>query len=285
MAFSEILMTKAGVFLVACLLPGPGWAQEAPRAAPPQSFQFDAFSHLPRLLWDDTVTLVQAPGDWTSRQWTELALGTAAVVATGLALDRTVDQAVVRNPSPSLFNAARSVAQLGGAGGLVLIGGGYLGASLLGKDEARSMWVDAGIATVLARGAAFTLQLAVGRSGPADNQGTSHFSPFSSSADSFPSGHASQAFAMASVISLHADNPWVSAGVYGLAGLVGLARLETRDHFSSDVVAGALIGTAIGRTVVRVNQGIRASGAPRAEFSFAPVLGANFRGISVMAKF
>jgi membrane-associated phospholipid phosphatase len=88
---------------------------------------------------------------------------------------------------------------------------------------------------------------------------------------------------MASVIALHADSPWVSAAAYGLAGLVGLARLETRDHFSSDVLAGALIGTGIGRAVVRMDQGRRLG--TRAEIRFAPVLAPGFRGLSVMAKF
>jgi membrane-associated phospholipid phosphatase len=269
-------MNRAGAFLMFCLLPGFARAQEAP------GFQVDRLPALPGLLWDDTRVLVQAPGDWSGRQWTEVALGAAAVVATGFALDHAVDQAVLRNPSPSLNNAAKNMAQLGGAGGLVLIGGGYLGSSLLGKDQARAMWVDAGIATVLARGTAFAAQMVVGRAVPSDNQGSSRFRPFSGD-DSFPSGHASQAFAMASVIALHADSPWVSAAAYGLAGLVGLARLETRDHFSSDVLAGALIGTGIGRAVVRMDQGRRLG--TRAEIRFAPVLAPGFRGLSVMAKF
>jgi membrane-associated phospholipid phosphatase len=274
----EIPMKKAGTFLVGCLLPALAWAQPAP------SSKVDSFPALPRLLWDDTLALVRMPGDWDSRQWTGVAWGAAAVLATGLALDRPVDRAVVRNPSPSLSNAAKNMAQLGGAGGLVLIGGGYLGSSLLGKDQARSMWVDAGIATVLARGTAFTVQWAVGREGPGANRGTHDFQPFSSG-DSFPSGHASQAFAMASVVSMHADSPWVGAVAYGLAGLVGLARLETRDHFSSDVVAGALIGTGIGRAVVRVNAGKRAGTGGRAKLSVAPVLAPGYRGLCLVAKF
>jgi membrane-associated phospholipid phosphatase len=273
--YLETLMQKAWPFLVGCLLPALAWAQEPPAA------QVDAFPALPRLLWDDTAALVRMPGDWGSRQWTGFAWGAAAVLATGLALDRPVDRAVLRNPSPSLNNAARNVAQLGGAGGLVLIGGGYLGSSLLGKDQARSLWADAGIATVLARGTAFTVQLATGRATPSANRGTHAFQPFSSN-DSFPSGHASQAFATASVIAMHADSPWVGAAAYGLAGLVGLARLETRDHFSSDVLAGALIGTGIGRAVVRVNQGRRGG---QAQVSVAPVLAPGYRGLSLVARF
>jgi membrane-associated phospholipid phosphatase len=161
--------------------------------------------------------------------------------------------------------------------------GTYLGSSLLGLDQARSLWADAGLATVLARGTAFTLQEATGRSTPSAHQGPDAFRPFR--ADSFPSGHASQAFAMASAISMHAESPWVGAGAYGLATLVGLSRLETRDHFSSDVLAGALLGTGIGRVVVRLNRAKGPAGGGQAGLRVVPLLGEHFRGIQVVAAF
>jgi hypothetical protein len=49
------------------------------------------------------------------------------------------------------------------------------------------------------------------------------------------------------------------------------------------MLAGALIGTGIGRAVVRMDQGRRLG--TRAEIRFAPVLAPGFRGLSVMAKF
>jgi len=265
----------SAAILGACLSPAPAQAQ---------TYQIDEFHNLPRLTWDDTTTLARAPGDWDSRQWSEAGLGLAAVVAVGFALDHAADQWVVRNRRASWDQPAKDVAQLGGVGGLVLIGGGYLGASWLDKPEARSLWVDAGIATALARGSAFVVQFATDRAVPSDNEGTSHFRPFSSSG-SFPSGHTSQALAMASVISMHADSAWVGAAAYGLAGMVGLARMETRDHFASDVVAGALLGTTIGRAVVHVNQAKRAAGGARSEISFAPIWRPDYRGIQLVAKF
>jgi membrane-associated phospholipid phosphatase len=268
--------------LALCLAAVPVGAQEAPPA--PSGSQVDDFRHLPGLLWDDTRTLAQAPGAWSSRQWGEAGLGAFAVLATGLALDHAVDDAVVRSDHPSLRNAARNVAQLGGVGGLVLIGAGYLGSSWLGQDEARAMWTDTGIATILARATAFTVQVAVGRATPSAGQGAHDFRPISSQ-DSFPSGHAAQAFAMASAISMHSDSPWAGGIAYGLAGLVGLSRLETRDHYTSDVLAGALVGTTIGRAVVRVNQGRRRGAGPSAEISVMPAWSRDFRGICVAAKF
>jgi hypothetical protein len=272
-------MKLRATLLVIGLLPALARAQEAPATG----YQVDRFGHLPGLLWDDTKDLVQAPAQWTDQDWTRAGLGAGAVLASGLLLDHAVDRAVVRNDHRSWRNAADDVAQLGGVGGLVLIGGGYLTTSLMGQEQGRAMWVDTGIATVLARATAFTAQIAVGRARPGLDRGSDDFRPFGSQ-DSFPSGHASQAFAMASAISMHADSPVVGGVAYGLAGLVGVARLETRDHFVSDVVAGALVGTTIGRAVVRWNQDRRESGS-RAEFSVQPAWAPGYRGISLMAKF
>ncbi|RMF10379.1 MAG: phosphatase PAP2 family protein [Candidatus Neomarinimicrobiota bacterium] len=70
---------------------------------------------------------------------------------------------------------------------------------------------------------------------------------------SFPSGHTSNAFAIAAV----ADETWghgIGAVAYGMAGVVGLSRIHDNKHYLSDVVAGATLGTLIGRAFVRSYQ-------------------------------
>lgn len=272
-------------FLAIITVAGAARGQEASAPpAPVADYRVDEVKHLPGLLWDDTRALAAAPGGWTGRDWGRLGLGAAAVLGTGLLLDRTVDDAVVRSDHRPWRNAAKNVAELGGAGGLALIGGGYLVTSLMGRDEGRAMWVDAGMGTILARATAFTVQAATGRAGPKDDRGTHDFRPFSGQ-DGFPSGHASQAFAMASAISMHSDQAWVGGVAYGLAGLVGLARLETRDHYASDVVAGALVGTTFGRAVVKINRDRRRSSSAGLEVSVVPAWSHAYRGLGLQARF
>lgn len=74
--------------------------------------------------------------------------------------------------------------------------------------------------------------------------------------ESFPSNHATQAFALASAVSV--SYPRVRWIAYGLATGVGLARIAHDAHWTSDVVAGAAIGTFAGRTVARTNADARA---------------------------
>jgi hypothetical protein len=97
-----------------------------------------------------------------------------------------------------------------------------------------------------------TLKVAVGRARPSSTSDRDVFHPFGGD-QSFPSGHTTEAFAVASVISAHYDSPWVDTAAYSIAGLVGYARHEHNAHWTSDIVAGAIIGTTIGHTVVKLN--------------------------------
>ena len=72
--------------------------------------------------------------------------------------------------------------------------------------------------------------------------------------NAFPSGHTTVAFATAAVISEQYNNPYLSASVYALAGLLGLQRIYESAHWASDVFVGATIGTLVGKTVVKLNQ-------------------------------
>ena len=62
--------------------------------------------------------------------------------------------------------------------------------------------------------------------------------------NSFPSGHTAVSFALAAVLSKRF--PRLMAPLYIIAALVGASRVYLGSHYPSDVVAGALLGLAIG---------------------------------------
>jgi membrane-associated phospholipid phosphatase len=73
-----------------------------------------------------------------------------------------------------------------------------------------------------------------------DWHGPALFTPF----DSFPSGHSTTAFTVATVLTdMHEDTPWIGYAAYPLAGAVALSRITERKHWASDVIVGALLGT------------------------------------------
>ena len=87
------------------------------------------------------------------------------------------------------------------------------------------------------------LKLAVGRDRPNLNQGDTTFAPFKTSSlnSSFASAHTAIAFAALTPYAQTYDMPWL----YGLAALTGLARIQQRQHWFSDTVAGGAMGYAI----------------------------------------
>lgn len=100
---------------------------------------------------------------------------------------------------------------------------------------------------------------------------------------SFPSGHASNAFALAAVAERHYG--W-KAGVpaYLLASAVAASRLQRNKHYLSDVVAGATLGYLVGRTVVRENgRPLEKDRGP--QLSLVPILGRGTRAVSLAVAF
>jgi len=72
--------------------------------------------------------------------------------------------------------------------------------------------------------------------------------PDGSDGRAFPSGHTASAFAMASVLDRHFGLK-VGVPTYAFATYVALARLSANKHHLSDVIMGAGVGIAAGRTV------------------------------------
>jgi membrane-associated phospholipid phosphatase len=99
---------------------------------------------------------------------------------------------------------------------------------------------------------------------------------------SFPSGHTSNAFAatLALFHGMHAREPdsalpWVLLSVgLALSSTIGVSRVLAGDHFPSDVLAGAAIGTSIGWVVPALHR----SGSGVAVVADADGYGFAFRG-------
>jgi hypothetical protein len=78
---------------------------------------------------------------------------------------------------------------------------------------------------------------------------------------SFPSGHASNAFAIASVVARHYKKLAIPAYAFGT--FVAVSRMAAEKHHFSDIVAGSGLGWSIGSSVVRRNG--RPPDPPKAE--------------------
>lgn len=121
----------------------------------------------------------------------------------------------------------------------------FLGAAVLGLTATSELSHHQGLSDfssdlsrslLLSSSTTWALKLSVGRRRPS---GGPH---------SFPSGHTSAAFCVAPIVAKHFG--WKAAvPAYLLAGFTGIARMEDRRHFLSDVFFGAAIGLAAGDAV------------------------------------
>jgi undecaprenyl-diphosphatase len=64
---------------------------------------------------------------------------------------------------------------------------------------------------------------------------------------SFPSGHSASAFAFATAFG--GELPWVALPLRVAAAAVSWSRIHTGVHYPGDVVAGAVVGGAVGEAV------------------------------------
>lgn len=204
----------------------------------------------------DLGSISSAPLRWDDQDWAVAGACIGGTVAAGIALDRPVQHASQRNRSADLDDWSSHIGVMGSIGSFAVIAGTGLGAWTAGDARLGDAAVDALEASIIAAGVITPLiKATAGRTRPRDaGQDSDSFRLFATGRKSFPSGHATQAFAVASAYAgSYPDHPWVGVLGYATATAVGLSRIEANAHYVSDVVAGAVIGTFVGLTTVRLN--------------------------------
>lgn len=222
----------------------------------------------------DLRSFADMPFTMTRHDWRDVAIAGAAIGAVG-AFDRQIRNSV-QSESASSRSFATTVRPLGQVGGLGLLALSWLGGHAAHNDKLVAI-ADDGFEAVTMTDVLVVpvLKEAFGRGRPR-NVG-SDSDEFVMGGQSFPSGEASEAFAIASVITAHEHRWWVDAAAWGGAGLVGWARMRLDAHWASDVVGGAIIGASIGRWVVRRNDEHR--------WTVIPQIGHDTAGAQVSMKF
>jgi hypothetical protein len=101
------------------------------------------------------------------------------------------------------------------------------------------------------------LKTSIGRARPYVESGNSRFEHFTYNDDSFmsmPSGHTSMVFAMATILSYRSKSSFLPIIYYAMAGSTGMARIYFDKHWFSDVLAGAMIGTASSLLIINAEK-------------------------------
>jgi membrane-associated phospholipid phosphatase len=232
-----------------------------------------------RYVTDGGVILL-APLHWNGSSWIQAAIA-AASVALLSTQDQRIDAAIARNRSSGTDSVSADVTPLGSYAAIG-VSVGSLGAGLLFKNtELRDTGRDAIEAEIFAAGIITPiLKKTVGRLRPSQGSDADEYHPLSND-QSFPSGHSTEAFAVASVFAARSRGWVVPVVAYTLASGVAFARMNDRAHFASDVVAGAIIGTAVGHTVVRLHA---PEGEKSISWNLVPVSARRGAGLGILLE-
>ncbi len=185
-----------------------------------------------------------------------ITLGVIGVGGVLYAYDEQIRDFFQKNQSSQADSLAYGAEKLGWQYAIGFVGA-YGGVGYLVKNEKMQETGHLGLeALTVANSISLTVKWATGRSRPMRDRGAYSYQPFSGSRSDtgFPSGHATTAFTIASVFADEYESPWVGALAYSLAGLVAWERLYDDKHWASDVWAGAVLGTVVGKSVVYLHK-------------------------------
>ncbi len=181
-----------------------------------------------------------------------ISSGLPVVLATGAAIatdHHTQSQVVSKDPT---FNNNNINVSDGLVGGLIAIPVVLFAKGQFGQDDhAREAGILGGEAMADGVVVEQVLKLVFWRERPTVDSSRGRF--FQSSAGpeaSFPSAHATVAWAAASAVAGEYHSPWMQASVYTGATAVSLTRVLGRQHFPSDALVAAT-GWLIGHYVVK----------------------------------
>ena len=193
-----------------------------------------------RAIWLSPFTASGSDAKWL----VSVGLTTAALIGTDKEITTNIDTSGNRQRNWGRVSEIGSGYALAGTAAAF-----YLTGRLTHNERARATGLLSAEALVDELIVVSALKEATNRVRPSTDNGRQDFYDGGSA---FPSGHTAATWAVAAVVAeQYRDKPAVGWTAYGLASLVGVARVMALKHSPSDVFVGGVIGYLIGRHVVR----------------------------------
>lgn len=211
-----------------------------------QTGYFHPFVRMPKYIWQDQKAIWTSPfhtGKSDIKYWAVFGGATAALVATDKWTAKDLPN------SKSQVSVSTWGSRFGAAYTLIPVSSGfYFLGTATHDDRLRETGLLAFETLIDSNIVVEAVKLGTGRARPLQGDGNGHFedSPGRWSSG-FPSGHAINTWAMASIVAHQYPHPRIIPILaYGLATTVVVARVGARRHFPGDVMAGSAMGWFIG---------------------------------------
>ncbi|HEX7402362.1 MAG TPA: phosphatase PAP2 family protein [candidate division Zixibacteria bacterium] len=231
-------------------LPASGKAKSEPNGV-------ESADGLIKYLYNDTKHVLTSPLRWRQEDillFTTLSIGTGELML----LDKDLQKAAQRNRTIDTDRVSRWTSRYTRSITNLTISGLYLSGLVLKDHKLKETALLCMESVVLSEGITSGIKYAVGRARPFADKGAFHFEPLRSPPPSyslsFPSGHATDAFALSSVIAEQYPSWMVRLISYSFAVLVSLGRVNNNVHFVSDIFWGGVVGTSVGKCLVQFHK-------------------------------
>lgn len=223
--------------------------------------------------WTDAKSIATSPARWQQRDWVKFGVLVSGTASLTLA-DQSVTDYFQSHQSKTESYISRNILEHFGAEHSILVVTGMFTYGMLAKK-------DRSVSTALLALESFALaslvtripKTLIGRERPDNWRGDGPYAfngPFHGT--SFPSGHTTASFAVASVIATqYRDSKWIPVAAYSVAALAGISRIYDNRHWLTDVIGGAVVGTLVGNLVSHRSE--------NSKLTFSPYGNRNFQGI------
>jgi len=174
----------------------------------------------------------------------------AVTLTAAFVLDERVRSVAIANHSRQLDRLFDGADVLGTAGHIVpALATSYIAARAFHRRSLADATLRIALCYAAADAIESLLKPAVGRVRPDVGREPLTFRPFSAGGDyhSFPSAHVVHITSLASAIAMEAHRPWVTALASASVTYVGAQRVYRDQHWSSDVVASAMLGAEVAK--------------------------------------
>jgi hypothetical protein len=212
-----------------------------------------------RKFWGDTKAAFTAPAHWDGKDWITFGAVTATTAALFF-VDKPINEGFRNFRGYNGEQGDRITANFlepWDCDYPLIMAGAFFGYGLLAKSQkSQSTGLLVVESFVLASLVVQIPKRLLGRDRPNEWEDISPFKfdgPFHER--SFPSGHTTIVFAVATVVANQYPDTWLVPVVsYSVATLAGLSRIYDGRHWLSDVVAGAALGIAVGNLTAPKNK-------------------------------